>query len=385
MAYYKSEKDLFRGNPKVTWLEEVSLVNLDYVDNDHNFHLFTDLIWLLDVSLFQDTLSLSKRPGLDTALDPPPAKFFGPAKQIYLPQSFQNFTVQTGRDLNRVLYALILQLPLSKLYPNFTEAELKVPAERRESVPLMQAYPTLKERLVFHHDIITDKKTDLVCTARLTVGPKVTNGGHERVCRRLRSKGWEAFGVDMPEMRHMGQAFFAQPAKRVVLLQRHISRKIVNVEAVEKGLRLAFEKFGIEVEVVTTEVLGTAEEYVRTFSRAGVMIAPHGSQNMGQIWMPRHAALVEVMPVGYTDYAIRLLAEKCQIWYYELQSMLASKSKEFYKEHCGKKEPHLLDPCSAVKSEDIMVNVTKLVGVVRIALERIGYVTEPWMDFVRYG
>lgn len=33
------------------------------------------------------------------------------------------------------------------------------------------------------------------------------------------------------------------------------------------------------------------------------------------------SALIEIMPVGYTDYAFNLLAESCKIWYFELQSM----------------------------------------------------------------
>lgn len=34
------------------------------------------------------------------------------------------------------------------------------------------------------------------------------------------------------------------------------------------------------------------------------------------------SSLIEVMPVGYTDYNFNILAESCKIWYYELQSLI---------------------------------------------------------------
>lgn len=34
------------------------------------------------------------------------------------------------------------------------------------------------------------------------------------------------------------------------------------------------------------------------------------------------SALIEVMPVGFTDYAFRMLSKSCSLWYYEIQSRI---------------------------------------------------------------
>lgn len=53
--------------------------------------------------------------------------------------------------------------------------------------------------------------------------------------------------------------------------------------------------------------------------------------------------------------------------------------------NCGNKKPHMMAPCVATKSVDVMVNVTDAVRLVRFALERMGFPMDPWMQFVRHG
>lgn len=63
----------------------------------------------------------------------------------------------------------------------------------------------------------------------------------------------------------------------------------------------------------------------------------------------------------------------------------ADKTEEYYMENCGNKTPHLLNPCTAIKSADVTVNVPQAVRMVRLALERMGHTIDPWLQFVENG
>lgn len=302
-AFYRTEKSLvgnrLKGDAtgkkgKIKWVPSMWLVDLDYVDNNHNNHLLMDIIWMLDVALWQESVDLQSPPGLSDVWQQPAGHLFseGP-RHVYLPQGEKDFIQQTSRDINRLLYALVLQLDLSRLYPNQTRKEIRTPPEAdvsRYTAELLDAYPKLKsaERLLFHRNLRNDDDVDLVCAPRFTAGAKIHNGGHERVCRTMRQRSYEFFGINEPERRRVGQAYFPQPPKRIVILQRHITRGIANVDALEKALKSDLGKYGVEVDVVATEKVSSAEEHVRVFANAGVVITSHGSQSMGQIWMPRH-------------------------------------------------------------------------------------------------
>lgn len=179
-------------------------------------------------------------------------------------------------------------------------------------------------------------------------------------------------------MRRLGRIYYPQPPKRIIILQRHISRKFGNLEQLETAIRSQFTKHAVAVEVIDTRALETAEAQVRIFSRAGVLVTPHGSQAMGQIFMPRHSALIEVMPVGYTDYAFNLLADSCKIWYYELQGVLGGGDRALLEKECGEKVPHMMNPCTKVKSKDVWADIPKVVDTIEFALERMGYPMGKW-------
>lgn len=271
----------------VKWLDSLWMVNLDYADNPHNNHLLKDIVWMLDAALWRQSLQLDGAQG--------PALFEDGPRHVFLPQSAKQFETQTGKDINRLLYSLVLELDPHRLYPNHTREELKSPlpsgSPSRKSVRLLDAFPELArdDKLVFYGDYQSNPNVSLICTPRLTVGAKLGNVGHERVCRTLRQRSWDLFGVSPPPMKRVGQIYYPQPPKRLIVLQRHITRGIGNLPELEQALRAEFEvKYGVEVEVVTTAVLKSAEDQVRFFSRAGVLLTPHGSQAMGQIWMPRH-------------------------------------------------------------------------------------------------
>lgn len=302
-AFYRTERSLvgksLKGDAtgkdaKIKWVPSMWLVDLDYVDNNHNNHLLMDIIWMLDVTLWQESVDLQSPPGLSDVQGQTAGDLFSnDHRHVYLPQGEKDFIQQTSRDINRLLYALVLQLDLPRLYPNQTRREIRIPPEAglsRYTAKLLDAYPKLKtdEQLLFHRNLRSDDDVDLVCTPRFTAGAKIHNGAHERVCRAMRQRSYELFGIKEPEMQHVGQAYFPQPPKRIVILQRHITRGISNADALAEALKTEFVKYAVEVEIVATEQVKSAEEHVRVFANAGVVITSHGSQSMGQIWMPRH-------------------------------------------------------------------------------------------------
>lgn len=291
-AIYRNSTSFFSSFnlSAVRWYPSLSLVDLDYVNNNHNNHLVKEIIWLLDLYLFETSLSLNLSPADHSSLHSLYSPFQGAFEHIYLPQSRRDFEIQTARDINRLNYALILRKNMSNLYPNYTSPQMKKkPEQPRETEPLLTAYPELTQQsqLLFHHDFVKDQRIDLVCTAKLTVGAKIGNGAHERVCRSLRQRAHRFFGIS-GKPKQVGRVYFEQPPKRIVIFQRHLRRSIENVDEVEHALRNTFEKYGVVVDVVDTSVVRTAEEHVRFFSEVGVLITPHGSQAMGQIYMPRH-------------------------------------------------------------------------------------------------
>lgn len=298
-SFFRTEKSLLRRrlkggwkNSKIKWLPSLWFVDYDFIDSNHNYHLLMDIIWILDVMLWQASVDLRPRPGLQDVFPAASGHLFddGP-RHLYLPQSEVDFIDQTHKDVNRLLYAMVLQLDLPRLYPDLTLEEIRTPpSERRDTAPMFKAYPFLnrKEQLLFHRDIRDGDEFDLVCAPRFAAGAKLTNGAHERVCRAMRQRGYELYGIEEPETVTVGQVHFPQPPKRIVIVQRHLNRGIGNIDALEKALKNSFGKYKVEIEIVLTDKVQNAEEHVRVFARAGVVITAHGSQSMGQIWMPRH-------------------------------------------------------------------------------------------------
>lgn len=286
-AVYRSPAVLERRarEKEVMWVPSLWLLDFDYVGHPHNNHFLMDLIWVLDAMLWQKSIDLRRSPGVDNAtFTESPGHLFGdgPSK-LYLPEGISDFERQTSHDINRLIFALVLQLNISHLY------DAPVTRNVRAARPLMEAYPSLEQRLLFHRELWSDRNTSMVCTSRLTAGAKLSTGGHERVCRYIRTHAWRLFGIPELRVRGVGQAHYAVPAPRVVIVQRHISRKIHNLRELEEALREAFPRqIGFEVETFTTEHLATAEGWARVYSRAGVVITPHGSHNMGELFMPRH-------------------------------------------------------------------------------------------------
>lgn len=58
------------------------------------------------------------------------------------------------------------------------------------------------------------------------------------------------------------------------------------------------------------------------------------------------STLIEIMPMGYTDYAFNLLADSCKVWYDELQSMKSPSTfvSPFFSLYCSSLLDHW--PCA---------------------------------------
>lgn len=354
MKKYYREKRASVDMSRVKWVPSLSLVDLDYADNSHNNHLVKDILWLLDIDLFQDSLDIQPHPAHphhsraadshhpaapsahltpDDHSDSPTSKtsasgsdgereseereglnerylMFRRSKHIYLPQSREQFEKQTSRDVNRLTYSIILRKNLTSLYPNITKDDLHTaPISPRKTTPLLCAYPELLSKtnstnttsttpdngresdgeLIFHQDkVLQDNETELICTRRMMVGAKIGNGAHERVCREIRTRAFELYGIQRPPMRSRGQITFPQPPRSILVLDRHVSRKFGNAQQLLQALLHRFEPLGVAVNYLTTANMTTAEQFVRVYSSAGVIITPHGSHNMGQLFMHRY-------------------------------------------------------------------------------------------------
>lgn len=298
--FFRTETVL-RPNVRVKWVPSLALVNLDYMDNDHNTHLAIDLMWLLDAVLHDESLAYRPRPGYRRHRHPADLDgvIFRNDTVYYLPQSRAQFERQTIRDVNRLFWAMILRKDSRRLYyPELSDDDLnKAPAARdvvRSAKPVLDAFPELLEDGVFqfHGDIVADNETDLVCTARLAAGVKTGFSTHERVCRELRTRAYQTFGIQRPDVKRIGQINFPQPPKSILFLNRHVTRTVDNGEDIARRLREKLANMSVPVEYETTQNLNSAEQWVRLYSSAGIVISPHGSHNMGEMFMQRYRYVV---------------------------------------------------------------------------------------------
>lgn len=50
-----------------------------------------------------------------------------------------------------------------------------------------------------------------------------------------------------------------------------------------------------------------------------------------------------------------------------------------YKARCQDYTPHMLNPCGGFKYERVWVDIPEAIKIITLALERLGYVTGPWL------
>lgn len=305
-ATYRKLDSLLQGSLRIRWEpSSLALLDVDLRGNDHNTHFLMDLLWVLDARLFQRSLSVQPRPGyrqlrgednLDTQLLKDGVKY-------YIPLTTESFYSFTARDINKLTFSIMFNKNLTKMY-NFSSMTLDAlrnprlsPHElshnlgswdRHLTMELLDAHPELRDELVFHNDVIDKKEHDLVCTPRLTAGIKTGFSTAERVCSHIRHKSYELYNIEPLEIKISGQLRYERPPRRVLIMDRHFTRKVVNFDEVVSRLTELLAKHDVNVTSTTTDRVFSAEDYVRIYSSAGIIVVPHGGQNMGEMFMRRH-------------------------------------------------------------------------------------------------
>lgn len=99
------------SKPRVRWVDAFSLIDLDYVNNNH---YLKDIVWLLDVALWQKNIHMSSPlPHGNTTFVP---TLFTNLKHIPFPQASGDFIKETNRGVNRIHLAVVLGLDARELY-----------------------------------------------------------------------------------------------------------------------------------------------------------------------------------------------------------------------------------------------------------------------------
>lgn len=322
-AAYRTSKSLLTNDigHRIKWLSSIALLDVDHGGNDHNTHFAIDTLWILDAFLHDESMSMQQRPGypIHRQEDDHDGLLLRTDVHYYIPQTHELFLQQTIRDVNRLLFSIILRKDSRKLYRNITDYDLFQyhnintseeigKWERHTTEQLLDVYPELQSKFHFHGDIIKDTNTELVCTPRLTTGMKTGFSTAERVCREIRTRAFELYGIQRPVVKPLGQIVYPQPPRSILVLDRHYTRKIANADQFVSQLTDLMKKHDVDVKYTTTDKVFTAEDFVRIFSSAGVVIAAHGGQNMGQMFMHRHRYVIFFFFIVLLAY--KLLKEK---------------------------------------------------------------------------
>eukprot|EP00172_Hildenbrandia_rubra_P004563 Plantae.Rhodophyta-Hildenbrandia_rubra.ctg9444.p1 GENE.Plantae.Rhodophyta-Hildenbrandia_rubra.ctg9444~~Plantae.Rhodophyta-Hildenbrandia_rubra.ctg9444.p1 ORF type:complete len:609 (-),score=63.85 Plantae.Rhodophyta-Hildenbrandia_rubra.ctg9444:544-2370(-) len=395
--------------------EDLWVVDRDYIGGSgnstkvpggltHNNHLLKDYVWMLDLLLWQKSLALS----------PHIAPFFPEkAHHVVFPGTYHAFKQTMDKDINKLIWALQLQLDLEPLYASYG-GKIKSPQDShsewmstRIANPLDEAYPSVfkDERMLFHFDFVNQandsalweqmkngaalkelspkvkgiagsKEYDLICAPKLLVGAKLPGYGHQRVCQEMRMRSWDLFGIKEPKTERRGILVRAPAPKRIVIINRYRTRHIKDASRLYDELKTAFDPYGIEVELISTQDLKTAEANVRAYARAGVVISPHGSQSMSMMFMPRFTALIEVFPFAYRHYAFKFGAESCQLFHYEIYGKpdprLTQEEYDYCLKHAG---PLEMSACAVgnVKHVAISVDSQPVIEKTFLAFAKMGY------------
>lgn len=119
-----------RHNSDVSWVDDISVIDLDYINNNHNNQYLKDIVWLLDVALWQKNIRKSSTlPNNKNSYIP---QLFNAPKHILFPQDTSEFVKQTNCDVNRMNLAIVLGLDAGELYRGQKHGrEFEFPSHRR--------------------------------------------------------------------------------------------------------------------------------------------------------------------------------------------------------------------------------------------------------------
>ncbi len=352
-GYWRTMSSLFEGwftQPVVRWVGDIAWLRIGH-------RLLHDISWLLDVALWQEALDAS-----GTVAEGVPQLFDSP-KHLFLLQSEEEFERRTAGDVDRLIFAITFRLNTSKLYRNVSD-------DSSATRPLLTAYPSLRDRLLFYGEERRNSSVDLMCTRKIAIGASLNELGGERVCHTMRSEAWKLYGIDAPKLVQVGNYRYHRPPSRVVFLRDRFGR----IAELVAALRSAAAHHRFELEITTVSSMITARQQVETFAGAGVLIMAHGVHRTGALWMPRHSSIVEVFPPGYTDFNVRSLSKACNLWYHELHSKLPQERHEEYVEMCmNRAQLRGPEQCTYMKRYDIEVEVDETMRMVMLAYSKLGH------------
>jgi len=203
------------------------------------------------------------------------------------------------------------------------------------------------------------------------VGARLANLGDERVCDHIRNKTWELFDLKLPPLVAAGGFLvYHRPPRRVMLRQRDSNRGFRNIEDLTNALRSAAVKYNFELEIPEVRYY-PADEEVRLYANTGVLVTTYHTS--GAVWLPRHSAVVEVHPPGFTDFGFNIHARTCNLWYFELQGLIPDKYRGRYQRECRGKLHSPFDHCHSMKNYFVEAPIEETVRTVIKALNRVGH------------
>lgn len=181
-------------------------------------------------------------------------------------------------------------------------------------------------------------------------------------CEVFRQAAWEFVSKANTSSKTTGSE---GAGPRIAILQRHLSRNLVNIDELEA---LLTKRFNQPVARVSFEGHSFVDQ-VAAMRHLKLLVAPHGAALTNIAFMPTDSAVIEVFPIHYhpANY-FDLLATRCGLWYGsydnhlpELAVMSGDCDKLFPK---GKPLP---TNCEAVpdcqrccKNSGTIVNITQL-------------------------
>jgi len=155
-----------------------------------------------------------------------------------------------------------------------------------------------------------------------------------------------------------------------VLRQRANYRGFLNIEDLETALRTAASEYNFEFEFPPVRA-NPVEEEVRIYANAGVLVTTHHVP--GALWMPKHSAVIEVHPPGFTDFTFNIRAKACNLWYFEIQGIIPKKYRSRYQRECGRKLNTPFNHCHSMRNYFVEAPVEETVQTVIKALTRLGH------------
>ena len=159
------------------------------------------------------------------------------------------------------------------------------------------------------------------------------------------------------------------------------------MKAVEAALRAT----GVEVEVVNDLGERPFSEQVAVMARTGLLVSAHSGEMANIVFLPAHAAVIELFPFGLRSARFRNLAPTLDIAYESLQQRVPLAAREghgraavtalwgeSYFRQCGALNVTGFDALSinacrqAALASPVVVDIARLAPLVADALEEIG-------------